>query len=226
VVRSLADVPLDKAQKGVLICGARAGKSEIQLPEKGVKLVLLQPGPNGFGAALLSEEYGGTSLEAALASNKVRGIFALEADIPKELLKGVVFVAAADWRSTESSQQASVFLPTTPWTEGEGTWINYEGRAQGYRRALRTGLPLRGLPERYYGTLQTPPPAHPPRVHRAVPPGGEALDSWRLVARLIEKISKEPAGDPWAGKWGVLKEIDPEGAGLMIVPALQAGKAS
>ena len=229
VAHLLDDVPLQGASRGVVVCGSGVQDPELlaRLAATGAKLALLQPGPNGFGAALLALEHGGISLAEALTSKKVKGIICFEADIPTGMLEGVTTLACADWRSTEAAQRGSIFLPTTTWVESEGTSVNFEGRAQRFQKVMRSGLPLRGLDAKYYAHTKDGRPAacaepeaappYPPRVHRSEIPGGQEQDAWKVIARLLEKLGGERIDQPLLGKWEGLKDLDPEGGGRRIL---------
>jgi NADH-quinone oxidoreductase subunit G len=86
----------------------------------------------------------------------------------------------------------------------DGTFVNFEGRAQRFRQAMRPGLPIKGLD----------PALHPPRVHRKIPPGGELLPAWRLIAGIMERLGGERVEKPLDGPWAKLRDLDPEGEGL------------
>lgn len=226
VVSSLDEVPLQDASRGVIVCGkAGTGNLVDHLASTGTKMALLQPGPNGFGAALLARQHGAAPLSEVLAARKVRGIICFEADIP-EMPEGIAILACTDWRAPQENRRCGIFLPTTTWMESEGTTINFEGRAQRFQRAFRAGLPLRGLDAKYYAHSTdgqpaaaanpgTPPP-YPPRVHRAEIPGGQEQDAWKVMAQLLERLGGELIEQPLLGKWSPLQDLDPEGGGLRI----------
>jgi len=220
LVPSLDEVPLEGGSRGVIVCGAGSKEPELlaHLASIGAKLVLLQPGPNGFGTALLSLEHQAVPFSELFAAKKVKGVVCFEADLAAELLEGVEVLGCADWRSTEAAGRASVLFPTTAWLESDGTSINFEGRAQRFRRSMRAGLPLKGLDAKYYcRTRDEKPPLHPPRVHRSEIPGGAERDCWQVLAQLLEKLGGERVADPLSGKWGKLQDLDPEGGGLHIL---------
>ena len=214
---SLEDIPLGAFTSPVVICGTRHNTPSAleELARTGTKLACLLPGPNAFAAALLSREHGAASLAAAVATGKVKGIIAVEADIPAELLEGVPFVAAVDWLPTDAVGQAQIVLPTTPWVEMDGTFVNNEGRAQRFRRTMHPGLPLKGLPARYHASAQKPAPFHPPRVHRVTPPGGDILPAWRIIAALMERLGGEKVEEPLSGSWEKLRNLD-KGEGVLV----------
>jgi NADH-quinone oxidoreductase subunit G len=185
-VNTLGEIPFAEFKKPVILCGTQHNNpADLENAAKaGVKVAYLLAGPNACGAALLAREHVTTSLSEAVASGKVKGILAIEADIPAELLEGVSFVATADWLPTDLAKRADIFLPTTPWVEMEGTYINNEGRGQRFRQVMKPGLPIKGLD----------PALHPPRIHRKSTPGGDVLPAWQVIARLIELLSGEGEG--------------------------------
>ena len=206
---SLASVPFSDAARPVLVCGEGADVAVVEaLLERhaALRFAPLFRLANSYGAALLSREHGATSLEEALADGAIRGIVAVEADIPAHLLAGIPFVAALDWQDTAAVRAAQVVLPTTAWVEMDGTCINNEGRAQRFRQVLKPGLPVRGLD----------PSGHPPHLHRSSPPGGSALPAWQVVAELIGLLGGERITEPLSGRWQPLRGLDAAGEGVRI----------
>ena len=207
-LESLAVAPLAEFRNPVLICGSGASPATMeQAAGTGARLAFILPGPNAFAAAMLSREHGAPGLSQAIAAGRVKGIIAFEADIPAELLADIPFVAIADWLPTGTVKQAQIFLPTTAWVEMDGTFINNEGRAQRFKKVMQPGLPLKG-----------PDPAlHPPRVHRPAPPGGGVSPAWQVIAALIERLGGEKIVEPLTGRWGQLRNLDPEGGGTRVL---------
>lgn len=214
----IEEVPLAIFERAVVICGTRdnpPAATEL-LAHTDAKIAYLFPGPNAFGAGLLAKEHGAVTLAEAVASGRVKGIIAVEADIPEALLAGVPFVVAADWLPTETVRRAQIVLPTAAWVETDGTYVTFEGRAQRFRKVMASGLPIRGLPARYHASPDKPAPLHPPRVHRSVSPGGELRPAWRFVAELIERCGGDAVTEPFVGRWERLRGLDPEGEGVML----------
>jgi len=208
-VPDLDALPFADYKKPVIICGTRDNETEAiwNAANRGAKTVHLLSGPNAFGAALLAKENCATSLDKALASGKVKGVIAFEADIPMEMLTGVPFVAVADWLPSDLLKRADVLLPTTSWVEMDGIYINNEGRGQRFTQVLKPGLPIKGLD----------PNLHPPRVHSRVPLGGDILPAWKVIARLIERLDGGIIEEPLTGRWEILRTISPEGEGLRVL---------
>lgn len=208
-VASLADIPFDDYTKPAIISGPHQcnGEGDAQSGRPGIGLVFPLSGPNAFGAAFLSREHSGQSLTAAVASGRICGIIAFEADIPAGLASGMTVLAVADRIPTDAVKGAGIVLPVTAWVEMDGTFVNCEGRAQRFRKVMNPGVPVKG-----------PDPAlHPPRVHRQAPPGGDIRPSWRIIADLMALLGGAGVNGPLSGRWSELRELDPEGEGVRIL---------
>lgn len=208
-VSHLTDIPFSAGAKPVLICkaGVLPPADIEEAIRRGAKVAQTQCGPNATGAALLTREQGGTSLEEALVTGKIKGIIAFEADIPGEWLAGIPLLAVSDWRASEAVTAAHIFLPTTTWVEMNGTFVNYEGRSQRFRKVMNPGLPIKGLD----------PALHPPRVHRPAPPGGDIRPAWQIMAELVECLGGDAVTTPFTGRWEHLRELDADGEGKIIL---------
>ncbi|MDD2851802.1 MAG: NADH-quinone oxidoreductase subunit NuoG [Desulfuromonadaceae bacterium] len=211
-VATLDDVPLATAQRPVIICGTSGfttARQYVSLPmAKGepVKISCILPGPNSFSAALFSHEHAAISLEQAISSGRIKGIIAVEADIPPELSADIPVIAALDWRNTDTVAAAQIILPTTAWAEMDGTCINNEGRAQHFRKTMNPGLPVHGLN----------PAGHPSHLHRTIPPGGDLRPAWQIIDELIVRMGGTRTTEQLNGKWEKLRHLDAEGDGLPI----------
>ncbi len=108
-------------------------------PEKPADLTLLFPESNSLGLAY----FGANSLEDAIQSAKslpVETIIVLENDIYRRIessaanafLDGAKHVVLLDSISHATAAKAEVVLPSASFAEGDGTFINNEGRAQRY----------------------------------------------------------------------------------------------
>lgn len=208
-VNSLADITFSGAKRPVVICGIQhpdfpAIDAAVQC---GAKLSFILDRPNAFGCALLARDNGAIPLSTALASGKLKGLIACEADLPTELPDGVTVLAAADWLATPLALRAEIFLPTASWIEMDGTFINNEGRAQRFEQVMQPGLPIKGLD----------PAGHPPRIHRTATQGGDVLPSWQILADIIERLGGERIQEPLSGQWAKLRELDPLGHGISML---------
>jgi NADH-quinone oxidoreductase subunit G len=204
----IEEVPFGIFANPVIICGTKNSScSGIEsLASAGAKVAFLFDGPNSCGAALLAREQGGGSLRSAILGGKIKGVISIEADISEQLLEGIPFVAALDWRNTPAVQAAQIVFPATAWVEMDGTFINHEGRAQRFKKVMNPGLPVK----------EPGPACHPPHIHRTVPPGGEARPAWQIVAGIINGFGGERITEPLSGKWESLRELDAEKEGVMI----------
>ena len=205
----LEEVPLGIFENPVVICGTRYNAPAVfeSLAKAEAKLSFLFDGPNACGAALLAREHDSVSLAEAVATGKVKGVVAIEADIPVELLEGVPFFALLDWAAAAPVSRADIFLPTTAWVEMEGTFVNNEGRAQRFMKVMNPGLPIKGID----------PALHPPRVHGGIPPGGDIRPAWRVIADLVQRLGGERIEAPLDGRWEKLRGLDPEGEGRSVL---------
>ena len=200
-VASLANVPFTEARHPLVICGTRhKGLEDVRaVTQMGVKTSFILDGPNAFGCALLAREQGAISFSEALASDKIKGIISLEAELPADLPPEIRVLAAVDWLPTDLMKRAEIALPVTAWVEMNGTFVNNEGRAQRFSQVMQPGLPIKGLTQEL----------HPPRIHRHDPPGGDMLPSWRVVSELLERLGDEKSREVNFGeKWELLKSLD------------------
>lgn len=207
-VTSLTDIPLSEAVRPVIISGTGETAREMirGVAPAPVKLSFILDAPNAFGCALLARDHGARPLAQALVDQRVKGIIALEADLPDHLPDRIRVLGAVDWRPTGLLPRAEVVLPTCSWAEQDGTFVNNEGRAQRFRQVFQPGLPITGLT----------PELHPPRVHRRDAPGGDVLPAWRIVAELMARLGGERVGIPLDGSWEGLRGLDAEGAGELL----------
>ncbi len=179
-VSSIGEIPFKEAHAPVLVCGTNRKGLDLVRPvmNEGIKTAFIMDGPNSFGTSLLARELGAVSFGEALTSGKIKGIIALEADLPSDLPPELSVLAAADWLRTPLIELAGIVLPVTSWVEMDGIFINNEGRAQSFKQVMKSGLPIKGLT----------PEQHPPRIHRHDPPGGDMPPSWKMVSALVQLL--------------------------------------
>jgi NADH-quinone oxidoreductase subunit G len=205
----IEEVPLGIFANPVIICGTKnsAVRDIETLVRAEAKVAFLFSGPNSFGAALLSREHGGTSFKEAIATGKIKGVIAVEADIPPALLARIPFVASLDWRATDPVSASQVVLPTTASIEMAGTFINFEGRAQRFKPVLNPGLPPSGMD----------PAEHPPREHSLQVPGGDVRPAWRVLADLVALMGGDWINEPLRGRWSALADLEAESEGVKVL---------
>ena len=206
-VARLAEIPLSEFAGPVIISGTcQESLGSIRAATiHHAKLAFIMNGPNDFGCGLLAIEHGALPLSQAIADKRIKGIIAFEADLPAELLEGVRVIAAVDWQATDLLARAEVVLPTSAWVEQNGIFVSHEGRAQRFKQVMQPGLPIKGLN----------PELHPPRAHRHDTPGGDAIPSWRIVAKLLERMGEIHGEEPLSGRWEHLQGLDAEGTGTL-----------
>ena len=208
-IRTIEEVPFAQFKNPVIVCGTASGDMDTlcKAAMTPARLAFLLNGPNAFAAALLALEHRSVALSRLLADGCIRGIVAIEADIPTDLPAGVELLAVADWLPTEAVAKAGIFLPVAAHVEMDGTYVNNEGRAQRFRKVMSPGLPIAGLD----------PALHPPRIHRRTPPGADPQPSWRIIAGLMKRFGGETIGEPLTGRWQFLRDLDPEGPGVRVM---------
>ncbi|MFZ5451538.1 MAG: NADH-quinone oxidoreductase subunit NuoG [Thermodesulfobacteriota bacterium] len=152
-------------------------------------LFYLLPGPNAFGAGLLSlagepPPLNGKAMLAALQQGRIKALVVVENDLCRtfaaqpqllEALDRLEFLLVLDYLPTPLAARAHVFLPTTTVFEAEtSSWVNQEGRCQQAAPIYAGGKPI----------SQTGAGSHPPRVFLSEIPGGEAQPGGNALAAL------------------------------------------
>ncbi len=157
---------------------------------KAAGLFYALPGPNSFGAALLSKTP--ESLDRvveAIEQDTVRALILVENDLSRRYpdrdrltraLAKLDLLIVLDCIPSSAVAAAHVFLPTTTVYEEDGWFINNEGRAQRACAAIAGGTPI----------AQTGQGDHPPRVFRLDTAGSTP----RAAAHLIEALAAGAAG--------------------------------
>jgi NADH-quinone oxidoreductase subunit G len=105
--------------------------------------------PNGRGAALIGLGAPDAAATAALAGDlvtgKVRGLVVVGEDpagdgiLRPEALQTLEALVVADWWASPTAEAAHVALPICAWGECDGVFVNFQGRAQRTRQAIRPG---------------------------------------------------------------------------------------
>jgi NADH-quinone oxidoreductase subunit G len=91
------------------------------------------PGPNGLGAQAM--------LDAPRAAYVLLGVEpeldAYDAAAATRAMRGAEFVVSLSAFKTAAQDYADVLLPIAPFTETAGSFINMEGRAQGFHAIVK-----------------------------------------------------------------------------------------
>jgi NADH-quinone oxidoreductase subunit G len=215
---------LRQSENPVIVCGTeivsettprRAADSALLLraAKSRAGLFYLMPGPNAFGAALLTSDDGSLmDVVEAIEGGTVRALLLVESDpfqtFPdQERLKQAVgkleLLLVMDYLPSEAVRLAQILMPTRTLFEMETCFVNQEGRVQFAHSAHRGGMPI----------SQISAGGHPPRLFRKEIPGSDPEPAWVILARLAnampvpgrEKLSLS-RGELW--NW-ITQEVPP-----------------
>ena len=202
----------------------------------------LFPGPNGVGAAAMSREPALGAILEDLAQGKLRAALLVECETGAWDAKATAALGSLDrlvvldYLAGALHGAASVFLPTTPTYESEGTYVNRAGRLQAFARAKSPGLPVS---QQINGTSFA-------RQYRVAPVLGDVRMAWQVLEQLREQtIGKPESRDLSTVRsglartnplWAPLKDIDAGADGTLLdlatvsnaaaqVPAFDTGAA-
>jgi NADH-quinone oxidoreductase subunit G len=163
-------------------------------------LFYLLPGPNAFGAALLSSG-GEGDLLAAMENGAVKALVVVENDPlgscrdQERLIRALdnlELLVVLDYLPSATAARSQIFLPTaTVFEKGFSHYVNQEGRLQQAAPLHQGGTPI----------MQVSRGGHPPRTFLEIIPGGEPRPGAEILADLAEALSGAPAlsaeGDLW-----------------------------
>jgi NADH-quinone oxidoreductase subunit G len=190
---------LQKSRFPVIICGTdivrettpdlTADHALLLQAEKGrAGLFYLLPHANSFGASLFSEGRSFADTIESIEKGRVKALLIVESDpfwffpdrerIEKALEKLDLFLVM-DYLPSETTKQATIFMPTRTLFEMDSAFINQEGRVQFSPAAHCGGIPIE----------QTGSGGHPPRVFRSDIPGNEQKAAWQILAELADGLS-------------------------------------
>jgi formate dehydrogenase major subunit len=160
---------------------------------------------------------GQAQLRALLADGKMRGALVIGED-PLEhgrtgsYFQNLEFLAAIDWRQTETTRAADVALPGTTYLECEGTRCNFEGRRLRFARAVAPPSGLAG-----WQVLARLAAAFGLDV---------AAASADEITRELERAVKQGLGERTSFYWSRESRPAWDGAGTLVAPELRAKPAS
>ena len=142
------------------------------------------PGPNAYGAALLSQpDCAVEDLLENIENGGIRAVLMVETDPlwkfpdrPRLSLafSRIDFLAAMDYLPLNPANAASVFIPTQTIYESGGIFINHQGRAQNALPVFKGGIPI----------AITGDGDHPPREFRNTVPGSQVCAAWEALAMI------------------------------------------
>ncbi|MEW6664376.1 MAG: NADH-quinone oxidoreductase subunit NuoG [Thermodesulfobacteriota bacterium] len=151
-------------------------------------LFYILPGPNAFGAALLSAQEAPRSLVEDMESGRIKALVAVEND-PfwsytdsarlAAALDELEFLLVLDHVPSPLAGRAHTLLPTTAIFEhSPSLFVNHEGRVQRAFPIHRGGTPLH----------QVSGGAHPPRIFLDHVPGGEPLPAHAVLGQVYSGL--------------------------------------
>jgi NADH-quinone oxidoreductase subunit G len=211
---------LGSAKRPIVICGTDIVKEStpvlaadlaalLHQAVKGTGLFFILPGPNAFGAGLLSSGEGQDSALEAIQSGKVKALVFVEQDPfwshpdpvqVEQALNKVKHLLVLDYLPSASVRRAHVVLPTTTLFERTAaTFVNQEGRAQKTPPVHRGGTPL----------SQISGGNHPPRTFLKDIPGGDPKAAHDALAEVYAAISGKGPETLLEDLWGRLAEENP-----------------
>ena len=207
---------LQNSQRPVIVCGTdivnisvitAAADLALQLQDanKRAGLFYVLPGPNAYGAAIVSagsEPF--SELLGAIENGEVRALLIVETDflyhfhdqarvksalrklellvvmdyLPNRALEFVGQTPATTHSSVPTSALTYITLPTLTLFETQASFINQEGRLQQATPVHADGMPLSQLTGG----------KHPPREFRKDIPGAGAKAAWRIFSELEAAI--------------------------------------
>jgi NADH-quinone oxidoreductase subunit G len=191
---------IQKCQRPVLICGTDIVPEStpliaadlallIRAMEKRAGLFYILPGPNAFGAGLLSPTEEPAPLIAAMERGDIRALLLLECD-PFQLfpdhqrlakaLDKLDLLLVVDYLPSQSVEQARIVLPATTLFEGKASsFVNQEGRLQVAYPVHAGGVPI----------AQISKDKHPPRTFLHDVPGGDPRAPSDILSALFSAHS-------------------------------------
>jgi NADH-quinone oxidoreductase subunit G len=234
---------LGRSRKPLILCGTDVAlettpdfaadcASLLRAANREAHLLYSLPGPNAFGAALLSHS-GGSFAEilAGIEKGEIKALLIVEADpfngFPDrqrltESLKKLDLLIALDYLPTLSAERAHILLPTATLFETDSHWVNHEGRLQKASVVHRGGIPIH----------QVRGGSHPPRVFENSIPGGEIKPAADALFDLGVALSLHENAPYEADIWSWLIKENPifrglpslgtEDPGIRVIPDVAA----
>ncbi|MDV6344082.1 NADH-quinone oxidoreductase subunit NuoG [Nitrosomonas sp. Is37] len=115
------------------------------------RLAYALPGANAYGAALLTPASSTTAMLEAIESGQIQTLIVAGNDPLGDARLGARWRVACqrlstlivlDCVATATAEAADILLPVAAWAERSGTFVNYEGRAQGFASVFQRSEPL------------------------------------------------------------------------------------
>jgi len=203
---------LSGSKKPVIVCGTDLPRETtvalasdlVHLLQKRIektRLFYVLPGPNAFGAGLLTSVRTGGSFLDSIEAGRIKALILVEQDpfwlFPDQrrletALDKLEYLLVLDYLPSPSAKMAHAVLPTTTLFERTSvTFVNQEGRAQNVLPVHNGGRPL----------SQVRDGNHPPRTFLDHIPGGDPRASHEVLAELYAAISGQDKTALLKGLW-------------------------
>jgi len=153
--------------------------------ERQAGAMLLLSGPNSYGGALLTRSRRDFDmLIDDIQAGTIKAMVCLESDPYREAfdparaqaaLGHLDLLVSLDSTPSLAAQRADIFLPSRAVAEMDGSFVNNEGRLQGFQQVLEPGIPIR----------ETGAGSHPPREFLTETPGSVPAAAWQILAQVL-----------------------------------------
>jgi NADH-quinone oxidoreductase subunit G len=229
---------LRQSRRPIVICGTDVAlettpdfaadcASLLRAAKKEARLLYTFPGPNAFGAALLSRaDHSFSEILSDIDKGGIKALLMVEADpfthFPDrqrliEAINRLELLILMDYLPTPSAERAHVLIPTATLFETDSCWVNHEGRLQKASVVHRGGAPIR----------QVSGGSHPPRLFDAHAPGDEVKSPFLALAELGAALSPHESEFPekdvrlWLAEENPLftgiSSLDSEDSGIRVI---------
>jgi NADH-quinone oxidoreductase subunit G len=211
---------LGKSKRPIIVCGTDIVREStpvlatnlarlFQQVTEGTGLFYLLPGPNAFGAGLLSSAGDQSSVMEPIETGRVKALVLVEQDLfwlyqdhrrLEQAMERVECLIVLDYLPSPSVKMAHVVLPTTTLFErNSSSFLNQEGRLQKAPPIHRGGTPISWISSG----------SHPPRTFLNDIPGGEPRPAYEVLGELYAAISGKAEGMLLKDLWGWLAQEHP-----------------
>ncbi|MDX9787465.1 MAG: NADH-quinone oxidoreductase subunit NuoG [Desulfobacterales bacterium] len=182
----------------------------LKVMEKASGLFYLLPGPNAYGAGLLSMSPNAfEQIIADIEADRVRALIVVESDLFRfvsdkarlsRALDRLSLLVVLDYIHSDLLKKAHVVLPVETIYEAGGVFINQEARAQMIAPVFKGGVPI----------LQTGGGAHPPRDYGVNAAEGDGFPAWLTLACLADKTLSPDRSAVRKELWQWMRNTVPE----------------
>jgi len=176
---------------GAALDAAAALAKALKAGGKAVRFGAVFPGPNGFGAAALSQGATLADILTRLEAGSLQAAVVVESETSswspraRQALEQLPLLVVLDHLPGPLVERAKAFFPTTVTYESNGTYVNRAGRMQAFASVR---LPGRSAIEEIHDHEFR-------RSYQPAPTDGDAHNAWWVLEALREYASGRPARD-------------------------------